>query len=147
VGGEVGGGRPLMAAALGARRFREGKGPRRWSGAAAPFIVQWGRRTGAGRPGTAPGCGGRRRRGEEGGAAGGGRRPRQVGPTCRWLCEREGGRRAERAGLGQNLRWAAAGKGDWVDLLFFSFFLFKSFFKPISNLLNSNLLHVFKLKF
>jgi hypothetical protein len=30
--------------------------------------------------------------------------------------------------------------------LFFPF-LFKSIFKPISNLLNSNLLHVFKFKF
>jgi hypothetical protein len=28
-----------------------------------------------------------------------------------------------------------------------SLFFFKSFFKPISNLLNSNLFHVFKLKF
>jgi hypothetical protein len=38
------------------------------------------------------------------GAAGGGRRPRQVGPTCRWLCERERGRRAERevGRLGRN---------------------------------------------
>jgi hypothetical protein len=68
--------------------------------------------------GAAPECGRRRGRGEEGGAAAGGRgRLRHVGPTCRWLCEREReGRRAvwARSGAGPRLgkrkeevRWAA----------------------------------------
>jgi hypothetical protein len=36
------------------------------------------------------------RRGERGGGAGGERRPRQVGPTCRRLRERGGGREGRR---------------------------------------------------
>jgi hypothetical protein len=44
------------------------------------------------------------------------------------------------------VRWAAGGLGCFV-FLFFLPFLFKSILKSISNLLNSNLLHVFKLKF
>jgi hypothetical protein len=60
--------------------------------------------------------------------------------------EREGG-----GGVGR--LWAERGwAAGWVRLggcfLFFFFsFLFKSNFKPISNLLNSNLFHLFKLKF
>jgi hypothetical protein len=85
------------------------------------------------------------------GKKGGGGGPEEGGePDKRapLVCERERGGReeaAERAGLGQSLRWAAAGKGDWVDCFFFFFsFSFQILFKPNSN---SNLFHVFKLKF
>jgi hypothetical protein len=74
---------------------------------------RWGRRRGAVARETGL-VGGRR------GGAGGGRRARQVGPTCRWLREREGeGSRRMWAGVGQkratreNLgrsNWAAVGK-------------------------------------
>jgi hypothetical protein len=101
---------------------------------------------------------GRRRRGEEGGAAAGGRgRPRQVGPTCRWPREREGGEAGRAGRVGRKMvgpagiekgRGVGRGVGLFCFFLFFLSFLFlKSILKPISNLLNSNLLHVFKLKF
>jgi hypothetical protein len=55
-----------------------------------------------GRGAARDGAGVRRLRGEEGGGAAGGRgRPRQVGPTCRRLCEREGGKRPREAELGR----------------------------------------------
>jgi hypothetical protein len=56
--------------------------------------------------------------------------------------EGKGGPRVRREG-------GPRGWADRVCFVFFPFFpfLFKSIFKPISNLLNSNLLHVFKFKF
>jgi hypothetical protein len=136
-----------MAARWGGfRRGRGGGGARGWRRRLNVLSVR--RRRGAGRPGRRRwGAGGSRRpaRGRrEGGARAGGRRwPRQVGPTCRRLRERGGGGAGR---LWAESRWAAAGKGDWVDLLFFPFFFF--FFSiPFSNLLNSKLFHLFKLKF
>jgi hypothetical protein len=73
------------------RRVGEGEGVR-WSSGRRRIEdpARWGGE-GAWEAGeAAPGCGSRRRRGEEGGAVAGGRgRPRQVGPTCRRLRERE----------------------------------------------------------
>jgi hypothetical protein len=71
------------------RRVGEGEGAGEvvgeWGGA---LMVEWWRRTGAGQPGTAPGCGGRR--GEERGGA----RPEVGDGPDRWAppvggCERE----------------------------------------------------------
>jgi hypothetical protein len=103
--------------------------------------------------------GGGRARGRGGGAgvqeAGGG-----AGEEggWRWETSPTGGphlsvRGRERRGEGGGRKWAGLGRicdgsRGWVRIgliCFFSFF-FKSFFKPISNLLNSNLFHVFKLK-
>jgi hypothetical protein len=84
-----GGGGRLGAAVTGGEEVRW-----RCGSAAAPFMAQWRRRTGAGRPGTAPGCGGRR--GEERGGA----RPEIGDGPDRWAppvggCE---GERRSRAG-------------------------------------------------
>jgi hypothetical protein len=72
---------------------------------------------------------------EKGGGAGGRGRPDGWAPP---VCEREreeGERRRWRAGLGRKQKWAAG----WVGLGGCFLFFFKSNFKPISNLLNSNL--------
>jgi hypothetical protein len=105
-------GAPLMAAAggsveggYGERKGRETVGD--WGGA---LMVEWWRRTGAGRSGMARRRRGRRRgRGEEG-VAGGRGRPRQVGPTCRWLRERE--REGRRVMAGRVGRKRELGR-DW----------------------------------
>jgi hypothetical protein len=137
-----------------------------WGGA---LMVEWWRRTGAGRPGTAPGCGGRR--GEERGGA----RPEVGDGPDRWAppvggSVRERGREGEWA-AGQS--WAArqnwvarpkAGAGPRMEkkggvevargvglvCLFFSFFsfsfFFKSIFKPISNLFKFKSFTCFQIK-
>jgi hypothetical protein len=74
-------------------------------------------------------------------------RPEVEGGADRWappvgdrVREREG-REAER------VAWAETEVGrelGWVGLAVFFSFLFKSNFKPISNLLNSNLFHLLK---
>jgi hypothetical protein len=71
--------------------------------------------------------------------------------------EREGEEAGERAGAGGprgpksklGRRVGLAVRLDWFFFLFlfFSSFSFQILFKPNSNLLNSNLFHVFKLKF
>jgi hypothetical protein len=63
--------------------------------------------------------------------------------------EREGRWEAGRVGRngdGPRLELDNEG-GSWAGVAGLFCFFFKSFFKPISNILNSNLFHVFKLKF
>jgi hypothetical protein len=96
------------------RRVGEGEGEGavvgEWGGA---LMAEWRRWTGAGSQGGGAGdgeTGGGA--GEEGGAAGGGRRPRQVGPTCRRLRERDGREAGALMGrLGPKVGWAAGWAG------------------------------------
>jgi hypothetical protein len=85
-------------------------------------------------------------------AARGWGRPRQVVPTCQWLCEREGGREAGAGGpRGPKVNWAAMKKREgagprpgWVG--WFCFFS-NPFSNQFQTFLNSNILQVFKFKF
>jgi hypothetical protein len=87
-------------------------------------------------------------RATRGGGAGGWGRPPQVGPTCRRLREREGGKRALVGRRGPKAgNWAATrkrkrGRGGWAGpawgkgkqfVFVFLFFFFSFFFKSISN--------------
>jgi hypothetical protein len=67
----------MAATVLPVPRSVEGKGAREREGAGG---------------GAAPGTGGVAMGKKRGRPAGGRRRPRQLGPTCRWLREREGGK-------------------------------------------------------
>jgi hypothetical protein len=84
--------------------------------------------------------------GRRGGAAGGRGRPRQVGPTCRWLREREReGRRAVWAGSGAGPRLGKRKEGEvrraggGIGFVVFFQIPFKSF--------QTFLLYLFKFKF
>jgi hypothetical protein len=98
--------------------------------------------------------------GKAGGRAAGGqvrkgRRPEEGDGADGWapsVGERErGGKGAGAVGpkglVGRGLGWVVSFFFLFFSFLFFSSFSFQILFKPISNLLNSNLLHVFKFKF
>jgi hypothetical protein len=91
-----------------------------------------------------------------GGAAGGypgkkgmGRRPEVEGAPDMWVPHVREGKRGEIGAGACGPAWAESGAGPrgWVGLFVVFFFFFLFFSNPFSNLLNSNLFHVFKLKF